>query len=152
MNKLINFVQKAHGKQKYGDMPYIVHLLLVERHFKDEKRKTVALLHDIVEDTDITIGQIRREFGEIIADAVWAISHIDEKEDYLNEYIPRCAKNYIALCVKLADLEENIYSAENNYPEYSHLLKRYKEAHSYLLRKQEKYMAMGHFVNGEWVL
>jgi (p)ppGpp synthase/HD superfamily hydrolase len=140
MNQLIDFVQKAHKEQKYGDVPYIAHLLLVERHFVDEKRKTVALLHDIIEDTNIDIEEINTMFGKEISDAVFAISRM-EKENYLKKYIPRCAENYIALCVKIADLQENIYSAENNYPEYSHLLKRYKDALWYLLRKQEQYIA-----------
>jgi len=137
MSELIDFVQKAHGNQKYGDMPYIVHLLLVQRHFIDEPRKTVALLHDIVEDTSISIMDIQKKFGDEIAWAVMAITHSDSTEDYLKEYIPRCAKNDIARDVKIADLEENIYSAENNYPEFSGLLKRYKKALWFLL--QEKY-------------
>jgi (p)ppGpp synthase/HD superfamily hydrolase len=142
MSEVIRFVQKAHGYQMYGDMPYIVHPLLVERHFTDTKRKIIALLHDVVEDTYVLVSDIRDMFGDEIADAVDAITARDG-ENYLEEYIPRCAKNYDAACVKLADLEENMYSAENNYPKYASLLARYGKAHDFLSAHLQR-MEFGH--------
>ena len=130
---VINFVQRFHDDQKYGDMPYIVHLILVARHFTSKEYVTVALLHDIVEDTAITSETIHILFGNTVGKAVDAITRGDEKEDYLKEYIPRVATNSIARGVKIADLQENIHSAENLYPEYGSLLPKYKKALEFLL-------------------
>lgn len=129
----ISFVQSAHGDQKYGNMPYIVHLMLVSRHFKDETRKTIALLHDVVEDTNITLDVIQRHWGWEIALAVDSITRRPEEEGhYLDLYIPRVGANALARDVKIADLSENIYSSENNFPAYQHLVPMYRKALSYL--------------------
>lgn len=131
ISTVIRYAQRAHGEQEYGDMPYIVHLMLVARHFTDELHMTVALLHDIVEDTSVSITTIRRHFGDDVAEAVDALTHRPD-EDYLSEYIVRLSGNELAKTVKIADLQENINSAENWYPGYAKLLPRYRKALAYL--------------------
>jgi (p)ppGpp synthase/HD superfamily hydrolase len=55
-----------HGNQKYGEHPYSVHLDAVANIAKPfgELAEVVAYLHDVVEDTDVTIEQVSAEFGE----------------------------------------------------------------------------------------
>jgi len=105
--------------------------MLVARHFEGYLWKTIALLHDIVEDTDVTVDAIRMSYGSEIADAVDALTK-RKGEKYLVEYIPRVAKNDLARAVKIADLLENIHSATFYYPEYGELLDRYQAALKYL--------------------
>jgi len=124
---VIEFMIKSHGDQKYGDLPFCVHPILVARHFSNKELKTIALLHDVVEDTDVTIQKIKELFGDVVAEAIDAISR-RENEKYLEEYIPRVYKNNLAKKVKSADLEENIHSARYCYPEYENLIKRYEKA------------------------
>lgn len=131
IEKVIEMVMVFHGNQKYGDLPFIVHPLLVARHFEDTLRQTVALLHDVVEDTDITVDDIRFEFGDEIASAVDSISKRDG-EDY-GDYIERVAKNFIAKEVKIADLQENLHSCKFYYNNrYAKLIPRYEKALKFL--------------------
>lgn len=68
------FAARAHAgqKRKSTDVPYIVHpvgvmLLLMEHGEADAELLTAALLHDTVEDTGVTLAQVRAEFGEGVA-------------------------------------------------------------------------------------
>jgi len=127
IENIIKFMIDAHGDQKYGNLPFCVHPLLVSRHFEDNTLKTVALLHDVIEDTPYSFEDIRNLFGEEIAIAVDAISRRDD-EKYLEDYIPRVAKNALAKQVKIADLQENIHSAKFCYLGYEKLIPRYEKA------------------------
>ena len=63
------FATQAHGSQtrKYNNKPYITHPIAVMKRLKqftnDSNVLAAALLHDVVEDTSITIDEIRAEFG-----------------------------------------------------------------------------------------
>lgn len=131
IEETIQLVQEAHGEQKYGDLPYIVHLMLVARHFIGHDHIIVALLHDTLEDTYITSDFIYKEYGAEIGNAVVAITKRDG-EDYLKEYIPRVSLNELATTVKLADLDENIRSATYWYTEYGSLIPKYEKAQDIL--------------------
>ena len=63
------FAIAAHGDQTYGSEPYSVHLDAVAAIVSPygEDAQVCAYLHDVVEDTDIPIDRIRREFGDQIA-------------------------------------------------------------------------------------
>jgi len=65
----------------------------------------MGLLHDVVEDTDVTLEHIGQQFGFAIRDAVDAITH-RENEPW-SEYIVRVNDNYLARIVKRADLRDN---------------------------------------------
>lgn len=69
------------------------------------KEKTVAYLHDIVEDTFISIDSIRKMFSPEIAEAVEILTK-DPKMDYM-KYIKRIRKNPLARAVKISDLKNN---------------------------------------------
>ena len=71
----------------------------------DEYSVCVALLHDTVEDTDITLQQLAEEFPAEIVEAVRLMTHAPE-EPYLS-YVARIKTNPLAKKVKLADLRHN---------------------------------------------
>jgi (p)ppGpp synthase/HD superfamily hydrolase len=132
---IIDLVTKLHSGQKYGFAPFIVHPLLVMRHFNDPTLQVIALFHDVVEDTEYTLGDVNTLFGPEVTSAVDALTR-RENEPYLEAYIPRVAENKMATLVKIADLEENLYSATYCYPgEYDNLVPRYKKALEFLHKK-----------------
>lgn len=85
---------------------YITHPLRIMAAVEGEPAKIVAVLHDVVEDTSVTIEDLRREgFGEDVLTAVACVTH--RKEDPYADYVVRCRANPIARQVKLADLVDN---------------------------------------------
>ena len=98
---------RAHdGQYDKGGSPYILHPLAVAKQVSGEKEKILALLHDTVEDTNVTNDDIRREFGNTIADALDCLTH--RKGESYDEYIDRVCANPLAIDVKLADLHNNM--------------------------------------------
>ena len=96
---------KVHSSQvDKGGRPYIGLPLRVEKLCDDEDCKIVALLHDTVEDGDITAEYLLM-FGlpSYIVDAVLSVSR-NKGEDYF-DFIQRCKANPIGRRVKLADLK-----------------------------------------------
>ena len=94
-----------HGQVDKGGIPYIFHPYHLAEQMDDEYSTCVALLHDIVEDTAVTLEELRKTFPEEVTDAVALMTHNDG-EPYL-EYVKRIAANPIAKKVKLADLRHN---------------------------------------------
>ena len=108
---------KAHeGQTDRNGLPYIYHPLHLAEQMETEDTCVVALLHDVVEDTDMTIEDLRvLGFTGKQLEAVEYMTHIspegglteEEKlEDYYS-YVRRIKENEIALTVKLADLAHN---------------------------------------------
>ena len=75
-------------------------------HGGDDDIEVVAWLHDVVEDTDVTLQAIEEQFGSEIAQAVDAITRRPDDEG--DEYYHRVADNPIALAVKRSDIEDNL--------------------------------------------
>lgn len=97
----------AHDGQKdLAGKPYILHPLYVANRVKTEEEQIVALLHDVLEDSKITVDDLREYFDENIVDAILLLTR-NPKEDY-QEYIERLAANPIARHVKIADLDHNM--------------------------------------------
>jgi (p)ppGpp synthase/HD superfamily hydrolase len=72
-----------------------------------ELEMSVAVLHDVVEDTEVTFDDLRREgFGEEVILAVEHLTH--RKGENYEAYVERVAQHPIARRVKLADLEDNM--------------------------------------------
>ena len=86
------------------------HLCSVAALVKNDKEKTVAFLHDIIEDRGYPEEKLRSEFGDVITDAVKALTHEDglDEEGYL-ECIRKLKEsgNRLAIAVKIADLTNN---------------------------------------------
>lgn len=94
------------GQTDKAGADYIDHPIAVANQMETDTEKAVAYLHDVVEDTDITLNQLSTYgFSLEILDAVDAITR-REQEQY-RDYIERVKENAIALKVKLADLRHN---------------------------------------------
>lgn len=110
MNKLdeaIILATQAHADQvDKGGAPYILHPLRVMMAMTTEQERIVAVLHDVVEDSDYALSDLAAAFGWDVYDAVDALTRRDG-ETY-EAFIKRCAQNPIARRVKLADLADNM--------------------------------------------
>ena len=105
--KAMRIAFEAHKEQtdKTG-IPYIYHPIHLAEQMVDESTTCVALLHDVIEDTDMTFEQLQAEgfTPEIIA-ALRLMTH-EEGVPYM-DYVSEIKKNPIAAKVKLADLKHN---------------------------------------------
>ena len=66
------FAVDAHGEQRYGDQPYVVHLDAVAALLAPfgETAQAIGYLHDVVEDTPVRLQAVREAFGDLVADCV----------------------------------------------------------------------------------
>ena len=105
--KAIRFAFQAHeGQLDRSGLPYILHPLHLAEQMTSEDACVTALLHDILEDTDATVEELRKEgFSETQIEAVELLSR-SEDEDYF-DYVRRIRSNALAKEVKLADLAHN---------------------------------------------
>ena len=104
--KAIKVAYEAHLRQlDYNDVPYIFHPYHLAEQMDDEISCTVALLHDVVEDTDLTFTDLEQIFPAQVLEIVRLLTH-DENIDYF-DYIREIKKNPIATKVKLEDLKHN---------------------------------------------
>src|SRR5205085_1061747 len=108
LEKAIGIASEAHQGQKdrYG-APYITHAIRVMERLDDPTEKVVGILHDVVEDTDWSFEDLRKEgFPQSILDALDCVTKRDG-EAY-DDFVKRSASNALAKAVKLADLEDNM--------------------------------------------
>lgn len=105
-NKALRIAYDAHAGQldKCGT-PYIAHPLHVAEQMDDETSTCVALLHDVVEDSDVTLDDLARDFPPEVVEGVRLMTH-DPEVDYL-DYVHAIRGNPLATKVKLADLAHN---------------------------------------------
>lgn len=94
-----------HGQVDKAGVPYIFHPLHLAEAMEDEICCCVAILHDTVEDTHITLEDLAAEFPPEVVEAVGLLTH-EEGTDYF-DYVRRIRSNPIAKNVKLADLAHN---------------------------------------------
>ena len=97
----------AHKEQldKCG-IPYVFHPFHLAEQMQTEETTIVALLHDVVEDTDYTLEDIAAMgFDPVITDALTLLTH-DEAVPYM-DYVRAIKDNPVAKAVKLADLKHN---------------------------------------------
>ena len=94
-----------HGQTDKSGQPYIFHPYHLAEQMTDEVSVCVALLHDVVEDTDLTFADLEREFPKEVMDALRLLTH-EKGKDYL-DYVRAIKKNPVAVKVKLADLAHN---------------------------------------------
>ncbi len=105
-NKALRIAYDAHAGQldKCG-APYIAHPLHVAEQMDDEASTCVALLHDVVEDSDVSLDDLARKFPPEVVEGVRLMTH-DPEVDYL-DYVRAIKGNSLATKVKLADLAHN---------------------------------------------
>lgn len=121
--------ERFHQGQMYGKHPYMYHLEMVANSVSeesDERLATVAILHDILEDTSCTEGLLYSLFEDNIVKAVIALSKISTGTGYgsviidepYEEYIARVKNNSLAKIVKMHDtlcnLKESLVRRDMN--------------------------------------
>ena len=130
---LISFNAHKDQHDKSG-MPYVYHPYEVASRMNDEYSTCTALLHDVVEDTDITLDDLSKEgFPREIIEALSCMTH-DKSVPY-DEYIKMIKTNPIATKVKLADLEHNSNPdrLDNIDEKMQQRFEKYNKARAYLL-------------------
>jgi len=123
-----NLAIKWHADQQYGNTMYITHLMGVASQMTTADEIIVALLHDILEDTEIDVEILRLNFGNKITKTIQLLSKVEKgvhKFKSYDDFIQSIAdsNNWLAIKVKLADLQYNL----DHNPKKS-LIKRYKKA------------------------
>ena len=109
LERAIQIAVQAHaGTTDRGGKAYILHPISVMMRCETDEEKIVAILHDVIEDTDWTFEALRQEgFSETIITALETVTKLSEDEDY-DEFIQRSLNNEIGRKVKIADLRENL--------------------------------------------
>lgn len=129
-----------HGQTDKAGMPYIFHPMHLAEQMDDEVSTCVALLHDVVEDTSVTLAQLEDIFPAEVTQAVALMTHADGV-DYF-DYVRAIRGNEAARKVKLADLAHNSdasrlpASAADSERTYARL-KKYQAARSILLEREQ---------------
>ena len=122
LNKAFNFALDAHQNQKRDEgVPYIIHPVAVANILTDLKLDsatiTTGLLHDTIEDTNVTYDTVKKEFGEEVANLVDGVTKISALEDKVTsnskaenfrKLILATSKDIRVLLVKLADRLHNM--------------------------------------------
>ena len=108
LEEAIQLAVEAHeGDTDTAGATYIRHPLRLMEQMDTEQERIVAVLHDVVEDSEKDLKEIEKRFGGDVRDAVDALTK-DQDDDYLDEYIPNIASNPLARKVKRADLRDNL--------------------------------------------
>lgn len=105
--KALKLSFEAHKNQvdKSG-MPYVYHPFHLAEQMETEDAVIVALLHDVVEDTNYTIDDIKEiGFSKRVIEALELMTH-DKSVPYM-DYVAKIKNNPIAKAVKIADLKHN---------------------------------------------
>ena len=122
LNKAYSFALDAHQNQKRDEgVPYIIHPVAVANILTDLKLDsatiTTGLLHDTIEDTNVTYDKVKKEFGEEVANLVDGVTKIsaledkasnDSKAENFRKLILATSKDIRVLLVKLADRLHNM--------------------------------------------
>jgi guanosine-3',5'-bis(diphosphate) 3'-pyrophosphohydrolase len=126
INRAFQYAYDGHnGQNRKSGEPYITHPLhvaiyLCELNF-DKETIAAALLHDLIEDTEISYDDIKKEFGEEVADIVDGVTKLDKikystneeaKADAIRKMVIAMSKDIRVLILKLADRLHNIQTIE----------------------------------------
>jgi (p)ppGpp synthase/HD superfamily hydrolase len=132
LERAIWLALRAHRGQRYPSPegePYVHHLFRVMLAVRGFRPQMAAVLHDILEDTQVTLDQLyAARLPEDVVDAVVALTH--RAEQTYAQYIEQVAGNTLAREVKLADLADNL---ANNHrlaktPDVVARIDRYEQA------------------------
>lgn len=125
---LLSFNAHKNQFDKSG-MPYVYHPFHVAEQMKDELTVCVALLHDVVEDSDVSPEDLRSYgFPDEVVSAVALMTHSDDVPYF--DYIKKIKRDPVASAVKLADLEHNMDLSRIDLPKEKDLerIEKYKRA------------------------
>ena len=120
------------GQVDKGGQPYLLHPLAVSRQVTQPESKILALLHDVPEDTDVTLDQLAPILPPRLLNALDLLTR-RPGEPY-QDYIKRLSQDPLAVQVKLADLTHNMDLSRIPCPTEKDLrrLEKYKKAFAYL--------------------
>lgn len=139
LERAISIAAQAHsGQVDKAGQPYILHPLRVMLRVNSQDERMAAVLHDVVEDTSITLEQLATEgFSGVVLEAVEALT----KRPGENRLAAaaRAAKNKVARAVKLADNAENMDISRIAVPTDKDFarLKEYEQVRALLLGAAE---------------
>ena len=127
------------GQTDTGGAPYLLHPLRVMLRVAPGAQQIVAVLHDVVEDSEgkVTFDDLAREgFSQEVIDGVRTVTRI-EGESY-EDFIARAALNPVGKAVKLADLAENSDLSRIEAPTQKDLerVEKYRRAIKRLISQQ----------------
>ena len=107
LERAIEIALRAHAGQKGKDgSPYILHPLRVMTRMGSDEERMAAVLHDVVEDSEVTIEDLRKAgFSEEVLTTVKMLTHEDGVS--YEDYVQRLKPHPMARRIKLADLEDN---------------------------------------------
>lgn len=139
LEKAIRIAVNAHyGQKDKGDEPYIFHPLRVMDACHSLGAKIVAILHDVIEDTDVGMDAIIAGFPAKIVEALVLLTHMPDVA-YM-DYIMAIKENPIAREVKIADLKDNssIYRLKELTDKDIERLTKYYQALKLLCTEEDK--------------
>ena len=111
VKKAVEMAKKAHeGQLRKTGEPYIIHPLAVKKILEewgmDEDPLIAAILHDTVEDTPLTLDDIKKEFGESVAFLVDGVTKLSTARNGMRDidtYLPATKDNFLRLMIALGD-------------------------------------------------
>lgn len=130
-------VAKHSGQRDKTGAAYFQHPMRVAMRCHSDEEKMVALLHDTIEDTDVTAKYLLDQgFPQFIIDGILAVTKRDG-ESY-EDFVARAAQNPLGRVVKLHDLEDNldIFRLDSISPEMAARFSKYLAAHDFLTHYQ----------------
>ncbi len=108
---LLIAAQAHHGQKRKNGLPYLLHPFQVMLRMKTDKEMIVAILHDLIEDTAITLGDLKAKgFSDDLLSALDLLTK--KRGQTYDEYIAAISQNLLARAVKIADLEDNMNLSE----------------------------------------
>lgn len=109
LERAVGLALEAHaGEVDKADKPYILHPLRLMLQMDTEEEMITAVLHDVVEDSHVTLDDLRAAgFPSAVLEALALLTHNTAAEAY-DAYIARIKPNPLARKVKLADLAHNM--------------------------------------------
>jgi len=106
LSKAIEISAKSHsGQLDKCNKPYILHPIRVMNHCREINEKIVAILHEVIEFTDVTLEYLSSYFNNNIIEAIDCLTR--RENESREEYLNRVKMNNISLVVKLKDIEDN---------------------------------------------
>jgi len=141
MEKAIYYASKNLSETKHNSKPVLLHSIRVAVHLYElgysENIIISAILHDLLEDTEVTYDELKDEYQEEIANIIKSVSfdpNITDKKEQAKILFENCIKQgYEAMIIKCADIYDNM--------NYIHFVKD-KKLKKFLASKVEMFLKM----------
>lgn len=127
------------GQRDKAGEPYLYHLLRVMLSVEGSSLRQVALLHDLLEDTEWTAGDLKLAgMSQSVIEALELLTH--KSTDSYADYVVRLSRNSLAKASKLADLNDNyrlsrVAFRDGHHEEDSRRISRYILSHNFLMER-----------------